>query len=102
MSSCTTFHCLNGRVHPVTIAASKDAGVKALRIARGFPRWTAAHSVGKADVLAQILENAVICFVQVVAQDPNRVTAWWVNFDVCFIMFLVRTRRREMALIFVL
>jgi hypothetical protein len=38
MSTYTTFHCLSGPVHPATIAASKDVGVKALRIVRGFPR----------------------------------------------------------------
>jgi hypothetical protein len=50
--------------------------VKALRIVRGFPRSIAAHSAGRADVLAQIPVNAVISFVPAVAQDRNRVTAW--------------------------
>jgi hypothetical protein len=76
MSMYTTSHCLSGPVHPATIAARKDAGVKVLRIVRGFPRRLAALSVFRADVLAQILVNAVIFFVQVVARDPNRVTAW--------------------------
>jgi hypothetical protein len=72
---CTTSRCLSDPVHPATIVANKVAGVKALRIVRDFQRLIAAHSVGRVDVLAQIHVNAVIFFVPVVVQDPNRVTA---------------------------
>lgn len=91
--TCTISHNRSGNVPLVILHAKQDVGVKGHKIAKSFPKLTAAHNVTRVDVTDLNLVSAVIFHALGVALDQRKVIVWYV-FSLFFFVLHIKLLTR--------